>query len=284
MPIPNSQPQKEDKENVGATPLDPSKAQGAPKEQEDLCALLRAVLERTEVMGQPKTPKAAAVKQPGVRVMETLLREAGLPASLLPRGSQDDDEDEEEEQPAPEDKTTAAPHPAASVAVLNRVRHLEGSLRRAMQTRVWHHDRNKNEALTIGRAVDELLANHVAPSNPGIAVLMRRLSGLLIADSTGNWDLCSIIANEGDMPFLLSTEELRQAAKVAAVMKQVSRGATPSRGRDWRGGRAFGPRGYRWQPRFNNNNGGNNGGSRSSEPRAAAPRGRRATGAGAQQE
>jgi hypothetical protein len=86
------------------------------------------------------------------------------------------------------------------------------------------------------------------------------------------------------MPFLLSTEELRQAAKVAAVMKQVTRGAAPSRGRDWRGGRGAGPRGYRWQPRSNNNSNNNTGGSRSFESRAPSSRGRRATGAGAQQE
>jgi hypothetical protein len=258
--------------------------------ERSLIPIIEAAVRRvvaSEIEKKVKPIKVASASKPAqsqrgpINILESIAREAGLQNVLSEEGDplQDlqghgqegiDDGDggedcEDGSELAAAGRGIAAPISSDTQKALERVLRLYGSLRQAMVLHSWTLERNKHEGVVLGHAVDELLLNGVAMTNPGVAVLMRRLSGLLVADSTGNWDLCSIISNECDLPFLMSSAELRSAARVASVMRQVS-----SRGGARRGGRG------RWRAR---------GGSRFNESRAQSLRGghRGGAGAGAQQ-
>jgi hypothetical protein len=95
----------------------------------------------------------------------------------------------------------------------------------------WKDMRNRREGLAWCRVLDSLLSTRaVSLSHDGVEMMVRRLSGLYVADqSGGNWKLCEIL-ERGRSPFFLPDDVLRAAFADVATWEAVSRSGNTSRG------------------------------------------------------
>ena len=57
----------------------------------------------------------------------------------------------------------------------------------------WVHNRNKNECHNLATTLDLALSEGLTDTSLTVEVMVRRLTGVHMADSTGNWDVASVL-------------------------------------------------------------------------------------------
>jgi hypothetical protein len=115
-------------------------------------------------------------------------------------------------------------------SVLQNAQLYGGSLLKWANAVDWKHLRNKNEALAWGELVDVLLAEGVAKSSLGIELALRRLTGVHMADTTGNWKLCEALKwAGGPNNTLLARDNLLAAMKQATKLDKLMSGSDHSK-------------------------------------------------------
>ena len=148
-----------------------------------------------------------------------------------------------------------------------------GSLVNWVRITDWKNTRNKNECNALAMAIDLLLEeNEISEDSLALEMLIRRLNGVHMADTSGNWGVCNALQWTGPNNTLLPRSTLTQALKQAAQMEKLTKrsagdaayggggGTGRSYGSGGRGGgrRSFGGRGQ-YGKQFGNNNNDNNG-------------------------
>lgn len=105
--------------------------------------------------------------------------------------------------------------------------------------------RNRRECEALADIADSLLAEGINHDSPALEKLLRRLSGVHLADALNNWSVCDSLQYTGPGDTLLSrrvlTETLQQAAQMESLMRKVThQGFTQRSTRDSFGGRGRG--------------------------------------------
>jgi hypothetical protein len=86
----------------------------------------------------------------------------------------------------------------------------------------WKSGRNKHECEALARAVDALLAEGTSAKSTGIEILMRRLSGVHLADQHSEWQLADSVAWNPLGNSLLPRDEVTRALKEADQLKRLT--------------------------------------------------------------
>jgi hypothetical protein len=97
-----------------------------------------------------------------------------------------------------------------------------GSVKAWVKMYEWKNARNRRECEAIAQAVDALRAEGVTTSSLGIEILLRRLSGVQLADLTGKWEACESVAWSSFGSSLLPRAELRRVLKDADQMTRLT--------------------------------------------------------------
>jgi hypothetical protein len=105
--------------------------------------------------------------------------------------------------------------------------------------------RNRRECEALADIADSLLEEGIAHDSPALEKLLRRLSGVHLADALNNWAVCDSLQYTGPGDTLLSrrvlTETLQQAAQMESLMRKVThQGYTQRSTRDSFSGRGRG--------------------------------------------
>ena len=105
------------------------------------------------------------------------------------------------------------------------------SLLQVFNARTWKSERNKNECLTLARALDHLRRGKPRVSD-AIELLVRRLAGVDIADETGNWSLCQALegGSSHDRQSLVPEDVMRGALKSVVQLQAIHKTAAVSAG------------------------------------------------------
>jgi hypothetical protein len=98
---------------------------------------------------------------------------------------------------------------------------LYGSLQSWVKVTTFKNSRNRHECEAIAQAVDALLSEGVPSSSLGIEVLLRRLSGVHLADQVGEWRVCESVEWNAHGNSLLPPSVVAQALKDAERMKKL---------------------------------------------------------------
>ena len=96
-----------------------------------------------------------------------------------------------------------------------------GSLSHWVHFVQWKKLRNKNECAALAEAADVLLAEGVKPDSMGLELLLRRLNGVHLADTYGDWSVCSALQWSGPNGTLLDRSSLVGALKYANQLKKL---------------------------------------------------------------
>ena len=99
---------------------------------------------------------------------------------------------------------------------------LYGSVMSWVKQTDWKSGRNKHECEALARAVDALLAEGVTPKSTGVEILMRRLSGVHLADQHSEWQLADSVAWNPLGNSLLPRDEVTRALKEADQLKRLT--------------------------------------------------------------
>lgn len=105
------------------------------------------------------------------------------------------------------------------------------SLLQVFTARAWKNDRNKNECLTLARALD-----HLHRAKPRVAeaveLLCRRLAGVDIADESGNWAFCQALEGSSSQhrQSLVPEDIMRGALKSVAQLQAIHKTAAATTG------------------------------------------------------
>jgi len=84
--------------------------------------------------------------------------------------------------------------------------------------------RNKHECEALADAIDTLLLEgEVSENSVGLEKLLRRLAGVHLADTMGNWSVCGALQWSGPNQSLLSRNSLTSALKQAAQYESLTR-------------------------------------------------------------
>ena len=86
----------------------------------------------------------------------------------------------------------------------------------------WKSGRNKHECEALARAVDALLAEGTSAKSTGVEILMRRLSGVHLADQHSEWQLADSVAWNPLGNSLLPRDEVTRALKEADQLKRLT--------------------------------------------------------------
>jgi hypothetical protein len=87
----------------------------------------------------------------------------------------------------------------------------------------WKNSRNKRECHFICTVLDVLIEeNEVGEDSLALELLLRRLNGIHLADTTGNWEACSALQGTGPDHSLLSRDIVFKAIKQAAKMDKLT--------------------------------------------------------------
>jgi hypothetical protein len=97
-----------------------------------------------------------------------------------------------------------------------------GSVTSWVKQNDWKSGRNKHECEALARAVDALLAEGVPVKSTGIEILMRRLSGVHLADQHSEWQLADSVAWNPLGNSLLPRAEVTRALKEADQLKRLT--------------------------------------------------------------
>lgn len=105
------------------------------------------------------------------------------------------------------------------------------SLAQAFAAHTWKHDRNKNECLTLARALDHL-RRKTPRVTEAVELLARRLAGVDIADDTGNWALCQALegGSSHERQSLVPEDVMRGALKSVVQLQAIHKTAGHSSG------------------------------------------------------
>ena len=102
-----------------------------------------------------------------------------------------------------------------------------GSMVAWVRSTEWKHTRNLNECRALAAAIDKLVEEGVSQDSVGVEMLVRRVMGVHMADSTGNWGVCDALQWSGPNSSLLPrstlTGALRQAAQMERLTKQTTK-------------------------------------------------------------
>lgn len=97
-----------------------------------------------------------------------------------------------------------------------------GSVTSWVKQNDWKSGRNKHECEALARAVDALLAEGVPVKSTGVEILMRRLSGVHLADQHSEWQLADSVAWNPLGNSLLPRAEVTRALKEADQLKRLT--------------------------------------------------------------
>jgi len=97
-----------------------------------------------------------------------------------------------------------------------------GSVTAWVKQNEWKSGRNKHECEALARAVDALLAEGTPVKSTGIEILMRRLSGVHLADQHSEWQLADSVAWNPLGNSLLPRAEVTRALKEADQLKRLT--------------------------------------------------------------
>jgi hypothetical protein len=157
---------------------------------------------------------------------------------VSPGGAEDGGSDtEEDDQPlaaaagSSSKSRSGSKQPRIAKSVLAKCR-VYGSVLSWVKMTEWKAARNKHECETLALVVDLLLAEGVKSSSTALEVLLRRLSGVHLADTTGEWKACEAVQWNATSNSLLPRDEVKRALKDAETMKRLcsgGSGSTPKR-------------------------------------------------------
>lgn len=99
---------------------------------------------------------------------------------------------------------------------------LYGSVTSWVKQTDWKSGRNKHECEALARAVDALLAEGTSAKSTGVEILMRRLSGVHLADQHSEWQLADSVAWNPLGNSLLPRDEVTRALKEADQLKRLT--------------------------------------------------------------
>ena len=194
-------------------------------------------------------PKPTPAPKPKATPARGLLAQLGVNAGVA-RGARDDDEVEDISDDDPEaDADDGALAPLARVNA-RAPKNSESKSGSALRARVaagvleqvkpygtvlawvrfanWNVSRNKFECEAIAQAVDALLSEGVQASSDGIEILLRRLTGVHLADSSGAWAVADAVAWEAHGGSLLPRKFVSAAYKDAEVLKRAQSALAPT--------------------------------------------------------
>jgi hypothetical protein len=87
--------------------------------------------------------------------------------------------------------------------------------------------RNKFECEALAEGIDMLRTEGVPDNSLGLEILLRRLTGVHTADSSGSWGAADAVAWSSHGGSLLPRQTLRAAYKDAEIMKRAMSSTTP---------------------------------------------------------
>lgn len=125
-----------------------------------------------------------------------------------------------------------------------------GSVLNWVNSQEWKTARNRRECLALAAALDTLVAEGVDTNSDGIEILVRRLSGVQLADKYDNWDLCQAVEWPYASQSLLDQHLLARAIKDAGA---IARLRDRSKGKASSSSSSFGRRSFYPTNKFNNN-------------------------------
>lgn len=170
---------------------------------------------------------------------------AETPARARKHQSSKAEEDEAESgdsQDKDDDSAGPALKPTKGVVadVLSNVERF-GSLVNWIRLSKMRNGRNRHECEALADIADTLLDEGISHDSPALEKLLRRLSGVHLADALNNWSVCDSLQYTGPGDTLLSrrvlTETLQQAAQMESLMRKVThQGFTQRSTRDSFGG------------------------------------------------
>jgi hypothetical protein len=189
---------------------------------------------------KPKVPANALV---GHGMLTELRDNVGVGLGKVKRTQTKEDEpDEDDEEDGAVDGFADSDPVAATDSSDSKVKRLApeileridvyGSAKSWVKMYDWKISRNRREAEAIAQAVDALRAEGLPVSSTGLEILLRRLSGIQLADLTGKWEACESVAWCSSGNSLLPRAELRRVLKDADQMSRltaVSSSVTPKR-------------------------------------------------------
>ena len=101
-----------------------------------------------------------------------------------------------------------------------------GSFKNWVRMVDWKKERNKHEAESLASAIDCFLNENVDLNSLGLEILLRRLNGVHLADTTNNWSVCSALQWSGPNNTLLPRTALTSAYRQAAQMERLTKSIT----------------------------------------------------------
>lgn len=187
----------------------------------------------------PAKPKADADARVGRGILSQLRDNARLSdddGDDADRASDIEDSDADKEAPAGDSVAAAAAAESSSGARTSAARRARvriasqmlrncatyGSVTAWVKQTDWKSGRNKHECEALARAVDALLAEGTPAKSTGIEILMRRLSGVHLADQHSEWQLADSVAWNPLGNSLLPREEVTRALKEADQLKRLT--------------------------------------------------------------
>ena len=273
-----SSPSSADRKGSGTTPtVSVAAAADAALEARIAAIVEKRLSAAAAVSALPKTPARPKSSGGGVGILAQLRNNARL---------SDDDADAPDhvsDVDASDDDTEAAA-PAVLAAAADPVAAHAGPRRRDSRARIriaaqmlrncapygsvtswvkqneWKSGRNKHECEAVARAVDALLSEGTPVQSTGIEILMRRLSGVHLADQHSEWQLADSVAWNPLGNSLLPRAEVTRALKEADQLKRLTsnmsnggyrykRDAGAGRQRDRRDGDAGAVSKGAWKPK-----------------------------------
>ena len=174
---------------------------------------------------KPTNLKANTNAPVGQGILAQLQANAGLEKPDESDESTDDISDPDDPSAASAATAAAAAAPSKKPArvapsMLEQVS-LYGSVQSYVKTIEWKNARNRHECEAIAQAVDMLLKERVSKNSTGIEILLRRLSGVQLADHVGEWKVADSVAWNPQGNSLLPRDEVRRALKDAEQLKRL---------------------------------------------------------------
>lgn len=105
-----------------------------------------------------------------------------------------------------------------------------GSLQAWVRVTQWNSVRNRYECEPLAQGIDALLAEGVPRDSIGLEILLRRLTGVHLADSTGAWGVADAVAWMPHGGSLLPRNVMRAAYKDAEALKRATSSFTSAKG------------------------------------------------------
>lgn len=122
--------------------------------------------------------------------------------------------------PPTSSRTPSGKQQRIASAILDRCSQY-GSVLSWVKVTEWRNTRNKHECEAIAQALDAMLAEGIRSTSLSMEILLRRLSGVHLADTTGEWKACDAVVWNSTGNSLLPRDEVKRALKDAETMKRL---------------------------------------------------------------